>query len=220
MHPLNDYEVYVFDCDGVILDSNSLKVGAMKRVLHGFQRFSVTEIDQCVRSFAENFGKSRFFHIRYFVDNILFLPQGEADQYYEILLEQYSAACKQLYLAADIAPGFIEFITGLEGDKYVASGSAQDELRWVFEQRSLDDYFKEIYGSPTPKQEIVANIVNDHSGKKLVLIGDSVSDFNASVENNVQFVYYSKFSLVNRKMMGLADVHGFPVLNDFQQQVS
>jgi phosphoglycolate phosphatase-like HAD superfamily hydrolase len=219
MHPLDDYEVYVFDCDGVILDSNRLKVSAMKRALQELQNISATEIDQCVQFFAENFGKSRFFHIRYFVDNILNLGQAEADRYYEILLGQYSAASKQLYLEADVAPGLVEYLTGLEGDKYIASGSAQDELRWVFQQLGLDAYFKAIYGSPTPKNEIVTNIVNSHPGKKMVLIGDSVSDFKASADNNVDFIYYGKFSLVNEVMLSLADEHGFAVLNDFQQQV-
>ena len=34
MPPLNDYEVYIFDCDGVILDSNQLKIKAMKQALY------------------------------------------------------------------------------------------------------------------------------------------------------------------------------------------
>jgi phosphoglycolate phosphatase-like HAD superfamily hydrolase len=220
MRPLDEYQVYIFDCDGVILDSNRLKVSAMRQSLQGLQRFAESEIDQCVQFFAENFGKSRFFHIRHFVGNILTLSQADADQYYEALLGQYSAACKQLYLEAGIAPGFIEYITALEGDKYVASGSAQDELRWVFQQRGLDVWFRAIYGSPTPKNEIVANIVNSHPGKKIVLIGDSVSDFNASAANNVNFVYYGKFSLVNEAMLNLAAEHRFPVLNDFQQPMS
>lgn len=215
MRPLDNYDVYIFDCDGVILDTNRLKVDAMGRALRGLQQFPAAEIDQCLQYFAENFGKSRFAHIRHFVDDIFALNASDADEYYGVILEQYSSACRALYLEAAIAPGLVSFVTELDGDKYVASGSVQDELRWVFAQRGLDRYFRGIFGAPHPKRGIVADIQKNNPGKSIVFIGDSESDFHASTENNVDFVFYSKFSLVQDKMLALAGEYGFTVLNEF-----
>ena len=190
----------------------------MEKALRGMQAFPSDKIEQCLQYFAANFGKSRFSHIRHFVANIFCLAGTEADEYYDAILEQYSSACRALYLQATIAPGFLNFITKLTGDKYVASGSVQDELQWVFAQRGIDRYFKGIFGAPHPKSGIVADIQKNNRGKKIVFIGDSESDFDASKENNVDFVYYSKFSLVQDKMMALAGEHGFTVLDEFPTQ--
>lgn len=217
MRPLSSFDVYIFDCDGVILDTNRLKIDAMGQALQSLQKFPAEEIDQCLHYFAENFGKSRFAHIRHFVDDIFTLP--DADEYYEVILEQYSSACRALYLQAAIAPGFLNFVTQLDGDKYVASGSVQDELRWVFAQRSLDRYFRGIFGAPLAKGRIVADIQKINAEKSIVLIGDSESDFYASKENNIDFVFYSKFSLVQDKMLTLAGEYGFTVLDKFPHRV-
>ena len=215
MRPPTDYNITIYDCDGVIFDSNSLKVDAMRKALQGVAKFPAAEIDSCVSYFANNFGRSRYVTIRHFVDEILTLDPSSAINYYEVLLEKYSDACRMLYLEADVAPDFINYIESLTGRKYVASGSAQDELRWVFERRDLQKYFSGIFGSPTKKSEIVANIVLKAQHKNIVLIGDAVSDFQASVENEIDFCYYGRYSLVNDTMLALAAEHGFPVITDF-----
>lgn len=71
---LSEYEVYIFDCDGVILDSNHLKIEAMKNALEA--HFSAQDLTEaCVDYFRHNFGKSRFHHVAHFLDSILAIEE-------------------------------------------------------------------------------------------------------------------------------------------------
>ena len=216
MHLISEYDVYIFDCDGVILDSNKLKIKAMKNVLLDM-KFSNEKVDKCISYFKHNFGKSRFHHVKYFIHNILCGESVEYDATEQEILNKYSLQCKKLYMIADITPGFVEFINGLTGIKYVASGSEQAELREVFREKKLDIYFDEIYGSPTTKSELVKNILNNSSFSKVVFIGDAVSDFEAAEKNEIDFIFYSPYSNVTGQMLKLAQNNGFPVLNSYPQ---
>ena len=136
MLKLSNYDIYIFDCDGVILDSNQLKIDAMKNAL-SIQFSDKQVIDKCTSYFRNNFGKSRFHHVDIFVNELLPIDETQKESVRETILTNYSSQCKSLYLKADITPGFIPFIESLSGSKYVASGSEQQELRDVFNQRGL-----------------------------------------------------------------------------------
>ena len=54
----------ILDCDGVILDSNLLKVEVVRKVLLEMpQMFPNNKVEAAVESFKSNFGKSRYWHV-------------------------------------------------------------------------------------------------------------------------------------------------------------
>ncbi|MEH6595067.1 MAG: HAD hydrolase-like protein [Colwellia polaris] len=214
MHQIYSYEIYIFDCDGVILDSNTLKIQAMKKSLEVLC-FESSEIEQCINYFANNFGKSRFHHVEYFIESILNVKKSDKDIIAKKILKSFSKQCKELYLTANLTPGFLEMIQSLPGRKYVASGSEQNELRSVFKARGLDQYFVQVFGSPTAKSSLLANILKLEIDKKAVMIGDAVSDFEASRDNEIDFVCYIPFSNVTEKMQMLAVTHNFDTLQSW-----
>ena len=211
MHPIYSYELYIFDCDGVILDSNALKVQAMKTALEVLC-FGYREVDECINYFANNFGKSRFHHIKYFIENILSIKEIDKARIEEKILNSFSQQCKALYLTAKLTPGFLEFIQSLPGRKYVASGSEQSELRAVFKSRGLEQYFVQVFGSPTAKTFLIANILQSEINAKAVMIGDAVSDFEASRSNGIDFFCYIPYSNVSDKMQKLSETYQFDIL--------
>ena len=192
---VSDYDFYIFDCDGVILDSNQLKIDAMKNALCQRVNNSV-EVENCIEYFRSNFGKSRFHHIEVFLAKYVTHRENETLSYRNEILKSYSTQCKKLYLKAELTPGFLDFISSLKGNKYVASGSEQQELRDVFSQRSLDKFFVKIYGSPVSKSENVKKIVNEEFSNDAVMFGDAVSDLNASIDNEIDFIAYTAYSNV------------------------
>ena len=195
MLPISDYYIYIFDCDGVILDSNQLKIDAMNNALCEF--FSCrNEIKNCIEYFKQNFGKSRFHHVDVFLDTYITIEDNQKPLLKCKILDAYSILCKKLYLMAELTPGFLNFIGSLKGNKYVASGSEQQELREVFSQRGLDKYFTKIYGSPTSKFDNVKKILTEESGGGAVMFGDAISDFNASIDNEIDFIAYIPYSNV------------------------
>ena len=68
---LEKYKVLIFDCDGVIFDTTNLKLMAFQKVL---KEYDEKHIKQFTNYFRSNFGRSRFSHARYFIENILNEP--------------------------------------------------------------------------------------------------------------------------------------------------
>jgi phosphoglycolate phosphatase-like HAD superfamily hydrolase len=216
MHPIASYDVYIFDCDGVILDSNQLKINAMENALLSIVS-DVAKIKCCVDYFSNNFGRSRFHHVEVFVEELLQLNDDLKLTTKEAILQAYSSQCKALYLSANLTPGFIDFVNGLDGKKYIASGSEQGELRQVFKQRELDTYFNGIYGSPAKKSDLVMGVLTSNVTKNAVMFGDAVSDFEAAQLNNIDFVAYVPFSNVKDKMTALCKEANTVVIQSWEE---
>lgn len=218
MLPLSKYDIYIFDCDGVILDSNQLKISAMKQAL-----LSVTNdpdtIENCINYFKNNFGKSRFHHVEYFLSNLISHPLYEKASWKEKILESYSEQCVSLYLSSNITDNFVTFLNSLNGQFYVASGSEQEELRSTFKSKGLDHFFNNIFGSPTSKSDIIKNILSNEESSNAVMFGDSVSDFEAAKDNDIDFIFYAPYSNVQDTMISLSKIEGFPIIYDYSQVI-
>ncbi len=214
MHPLFDYDLVIFDCDGVILDANQLKIAAMERAVlkHGF---SVSEATECKCYFSDNFGKSRFYHVRHFVDNILAVTQSSADQVYQSIIDEFAVQCRESYADAPITPGFEVMFAKLSGKKAVASGSEQQELRALFANRGMSEHYEDILGSPTAKNDNVTTLLAEIPHKRAVMVGDAVADFEAAQANDIDFIAYVPFSNVPEKMKALAVQQQFPYLDEW-----
>jgi phosphoglycolate phosphatase-like HAD superfamily hydrolase len=216
MHPIFNYDIYICDCDGVILDSNALKVQAMKEALEALS-FKSELVTQCVDYFANNFGKSRFHHVAHFVNELLELKSEQKKEVEKKILNHCSAQGKSLYMTAQLTPGFLHLIQTLPGQKWVASGSEQSELRNVFKKRGLDKYFVDVFGSPTSKTQLLTNILQSQPHTRALMIGDSVSDFEASQSNNIDFICYVPYSNVPGRMLSLAKEHQFQMIEFWPQ---
>ncbi|OBS94231.1 haloacid dehalogenase [Vibrio tasmaniensis] len=214
MLQLSNYDVYIFDCDGVILDSNELKIEAMKNTLTGLFP-ALYPIEECVEYFRKNFGKSRFHHITHFLNAILTVPAEKKQELEQMILADFSKQCRALYLLADITPGFFDFLEQCQGRKYVASGSEQGELRDVFTERGLDNYFDGIFGSPTPKAELIKQILETEQNINAVMFGDAESDMLSAQANQIDFVFYAPYSNVKHKMLKLCSELKYLVIDDF-----
>ncbi|HAS8557962.1 TPA: HAD family hydrolase [Vibrio vulnificus] len=205
---LSEYEIYIFDCDGVILDSNQLKIEAMKNALE--VHFSVQDpIAECVDYFRHNFGKSRFHHVSHFLNSILNIQEDKKDELEQLILADFSEQCRRLYITAELTPGFLEFLAECKGKRYVASGSEQSELRDVFALRGLDIYFDGVYGSPTPKTELIQGILKQEKNTNAVMFGDAESDMLSAKKNNIDFIFYSPYSNVKNTMEVLLEKNGY-----------
>lgn len=214
MQSIHNYDVYIFDCDGVILDSNQLKIDAMENALRDFS-FESSLINKCIEYFSKNFGLSRFHHVDVFIEKILHVEPDDKEKIRSGILKKFSDQCHSLYLKAQITPGFIDFISSVEGSKYIASGSEQTGLMKVFEERGLGDYFLKIYGSPETKSNLVVKILDDEQSKNAVMFGDAISDFEAATKNGIDFIAYTPYSNVKDALTMLAANNGCRVLNSW-----
>ncbi|MFA0083560.1 HAD family hydrolase [Vibrio breoganii] len=195
MLSIRNYDVFIFDCDGVILDSNELKIEAMKNALLKYIPSPKT-IELCLDYFRNNFGKSRFHHVAYFLDEIVFAESESRGRLEKLILSDFSKQCRNLYHSAEITPGFLEFLQNCQGKRYIASGSEQNELREVFIKRGLSNSFHGIYGSPVSKVENIKDILQMENTHNAVVFGDAISDLFAAKINKCHFVAYVPYSNV------------------------
>ena len=150
MIDLKRYKIIIFDCDGVIFDSNDIKTIAF---YESVKEFGEEKAGQFVKYHKENGGVSRYKKFDYFFDTIL------KDNSYDIkyYTDMFGSIVKKRMLYSQFTDGFIKFIELLPQNvtKYVVSGSDQSELRELLKIKGIDRYFNGIYGSPDTKVEIV-----------------------------------------------------------------
>lgn len=216
MRPLSEYDVLIFDCDGVIFDSNRLKIEAMKTALEEQGSYSLKEVEICVAYFSNNFGMSRNHHVHHFVSELLELSAGSQQHAFASILQSYTDRCYDLYMKSALTPGFIELMDKVSVPCFVVSGSLEEELIRVFSARGIEHYFKGIYGSPKRKTEIVEGICGNYPFENIIMVGDAVSDFNAATDNGIDFLFYAPFSNVPAQMLQLSKEHGFPACYDYK----
>jgi len=193
---LSGYNLIIFDCDGVILNSNHLKTSAFYKAALFAGKDIATRFAQY---HADNGGVSRYVKFNFFIKHFLNInPHSEkGQQLFESLLHDYSLRVKQAMLKC-------EMTTALESLKRktfsaswaVASGSDQEELRSIFRERNLANYFDlGIFGSPKCKISIVRDLISEKlNPSKALIIGDSFLDYRVSVEMQTDFIYISGWS--------------------------
>jgi HAD superfamily hydrolase (TIGR01549 family) len=185
---LDKYETIILDCDGVIFDSNNLKLDAFRDALNNFDKNLVEDF---IEYFRNNFGTSRYHLVKVFIEE--FLKQDFDEKLYQDILIKYSQNCVVLYEKSDMTKEFLKFIEIYKNKKlFVASGSDQEELRTVFKNRDIYKYFISIFGSPRKKFDIITDIVS--SNKNGVMIGDAMSDMLAAKESSIDFIFMSDYS--------------------------
>lgn len=184
------YKTWIFDCDGVILDSNQVKSNA-------FYEVSLPYGQSCAEEFVEyhkiHGGVSRFEKIKFFYTKILKKTYNEEEVY--SLIERYSVLCVEGLKSCSETVGLRKLLDSLSGiNKFVVSGGLEQEIIEVFNFRGLGKYFDGIYGSPLTKKDILNRMDINHP---CIFIGDSQYDYISSQTINADFMFmygYTEFS--------------------------
>lgn len=170
----------VFDCDGVILDSVPVKTRAFARLT---EPYGPEARDRLVMYHTVHGGVSRYLKFAWFFREILhreITPEESAEwgrKFAEYALDEVRKC--------ELIPGALEVLKNWHGrlPLYVCSGTPTDELRLVLKERGLAGYFKDIYGYPPTKAEVLKNII---AAEKLdfpedaLMVGDSITDEDAA----------------------------------------
>ncbi|MDA1353744.1 MAG: HAD hydrolase-like protein [bacterium] len=91
----------------------------------------------------------------------------------------------------------LTFITTCDLPLYVASSAETTGLKKMLASLEIAHYFKEIYGGPLSKADNITTIIleHDYAPDRVVLIGDSGSDWDAAKESGIQFRGYNNLGL-------------------------
>lgn len=219
---LDAYDVVVFDCDGVLLDSNAFKTQAFAEVLRE-AGYPEPEIEAFVRFQRANFGLSRYRLFEALLEG-RFGPKRPVAL--DALLAAYGRRCRAGYLEQAETPGMRAALSraGAGGRPlYIVSGSDETELRQVLARRELAPEFAAIYGSPATKPENLARVRRHHAflgssaGARILFVGDAVADMEAAERQGADFLFMARFSTVRETLEPRARAAGWPVIEDLTE---
>lgn len=188
-------KVIFWDFDGVILDSMPIRD---KGFLHIFKDYPKELVEKLLEFHHKNGGLSRYVKIRYFYEELL--NQSISEEEIKKLAEKFSEIMrKELINPNLLIQDSLNFIKKYHNISkfHIVSGSDQNELRFLCKELKIEQYFISIHGSPTPKKQLVENILNEkkYSKQDCVLIGDSVNDYEAAIHNQIGFWGYNNEKL-------------------------
>ncbi|MGB2221189.1 MAG: HAD family hydrolase [Neptunomonas phycophila] len=188
---LNEYETLVFDCDGVVLNSNKVKVNAFYQAALPYGEKAATAL---VDYHVERGGISRYKKFEWFLQEKV---KGQTGPNLEELLEAYALIVREGLLTCEIADGLEELRKKTKSANWlIVSGGDQNELRDIFFQRELTRFFDGgIFGSPDTKDFILEREISSGNIKSQSLfLGDSKYDLCASKKAGMSFCFISAWS--------------------------
>ena len=188
-------KVLFFDFDGVILDSMSVREMGFREI---FKAEDASLVERLISYHHVNGGLSRFHKIRYFYEEIL--EQSISEEQVQLLANEFSNLMKKHLLDPQrLIKPTIEFIRQQEAGMpmHIVSGSEANELRYLCSKLELDSLFLSIDGSPTPKPELVCQVIDGRGyiAEECALIGDSINDYQAAIANGVSFYGFNNSAL-------------------------
>lgn len=198
---LAGYATLVFDCDGVVLDSNKVKTEAFyQAVLPYGERAAMAMVDYHVA----NGGVSRYKKFAHFLEVIAPSPTEEQGPDLEALLHAYASHVRDGLLNCEVAPGLVSLRHKVPDTRWlIVSGGDQSELRDVFTQRGIADWFDGgIFGSPDTKEEILAReLASGNLLQPALFLGDSKYDYQAATRAGLDFVFLSGWSEISEELI-------------------
>lgn len=187
----------VFDCDGVLLNSNLVKTQAFYRTALPYGSGVAKDL---IDYHTVNGGVSRYKKLAFFREFLLphitpnsLLPDLDS------LLFYYAKTVRRGLLTCDVAEGLFELRELTAGIPWmIVSGSDQSELREVLSERGLDHLFDAgIFGSPDTKDEILARELSSGNIQKPALFfGDSQYDYQAASRAGLDFIFVTQWTEV------------------------
>ena len=195
----------LWDFDGVIIDSLAIRDYGFREI---FKEFDKQSVDKLIQYHNYNGGLSRFHKIEYFFNEILKqnITQDEILQYankFTTIMRQ--ELCNPEYLIANT----IQFIKeNYENYNFhIVSGSEHNELNFLCQKLDLSQYFISINGSPTPKNQLIKNLLESYNYNinQTILIGDSINDYEAASVNKIGFYGFNNENLRDKSKIYIED---------------
>ena len=183
---LQKYDTHIFDCDGVILDSNAIKGEVFYETAISFSTKKNAEL--LLNYHLHNGGINRREKFVHFFKNILGKNQFESELNDALL--KFKQLNNQKIINSKIIEGFDFFLKLIpeNAHKYVISAGDQDDLITVLKQKKLFNLFNGVFGAPSSKKDIInsLNLKNDS-----IFYGDSRLDYETAKYFNFDFVFLS-----------------------------
>jgi phosphoglycolate phosphatase-like HAD superfamily hydrolase len=186
------YQIFVFDLDGLIIDSlNDLSkclVGAVSNYA------SESELDAFQKYDVKNPGASRFTKVDYFLQEIT--QEKDPDTKRIEILNDFSERSFYARKNAKISSGFEKFVTRYQNLRHILlSNCDNSQIVGVSEHHGITKYFNSgIIGTPPSKELRAEAIRSEFPDSQILSLSDSESDAVIARKSNFDFLYVNEFA--------------------------
>jgi phosphoglycolate phosphatase-like HAD superfamily hydrolase len=173
------------------MDSMPVRDEGFRHVLASYPQEQVAKLMAYHRI---NGGLSRYVKFRYFFEEIR--KESITEEQVQAMAAEFSVVMKRLLINHELLINdSLDFVRRHYRNipMHIVSGSDGVELNMICRSLDLAQYFVSIHGSPTPKTQLVKEVMAAHGydAKRTVLIGDSINDHQAATANGIDFIGYN-----------------------------
>lgn len=180
-------KVIVFDFDGVLVDSNTLKDKAWFEIFDNHPKIPIHIVDDVI---SNNKG-TRFDILRTIFERAGF-PKEKIQKRIQDGALRFDALVQDWIVNRGLIPGVTSTLSDFSKRFriYINSGTPHASLKTSVERLGIKHYFQDIYGSPPKKEENLKTILDRENilGKEAVVIGDSEEDYRSASRHGTFFV--------------------------------
>ncbi len=204
------YNAFIFDFDGVIADSLSIKAEAFEAL---FSQWGPAAAREIKKHHLAHGGISRYEKFKYYYRTYAgreVTAQESAD-----LDRRYADLVVSRVIKASLIPGVLEFLGSIKRSgkpSFVVSATPQKEINHIVEARGLNKFFDLVLGSPAAKRDNVNFLLKEKKLKRdrTVYFGDAKSDHEAASLCGVDFI-----GVIAGQDSELKSIPGILWINDF-----
>lgn len=203
------YRQLIFDCDGVIVDSNAIKEANIREAARSV--CDPEEADRFVAYFVGNNGVARERKIA------TFFPDPAIRRAILSAYNRLNAATIPFIGPEAVTKRFLERCARAGIPLYVLSGGDEEEVRKMLHNARIAGLFREIMGGPSSKMEHLERL--GLTGPTCYF-GDSQYDYEVAARFGYDFVFLSRYSQFRGWREFFAQRPGVRVVADFRPFVS
>ena len=185
----------MFDCDGVVLDSNIVKTEAYFRTAKNLGATDA-QAQALVDYHVKLGGISRYHKFDWYLREVLHNPVTEVA--IQALLDGFSKELQVGLMQCDLAKGLFALREKTDSNWMILSGGDQQEIRDLFAKRKIEHMFNGgLFGSPDNKDVVLAREkANGNISQPALFLGDSKYDFEAATRAGLDFIFISDWTEV------------------------
>jgi phosphoglycolate phosphatase-like HAD superfamily hydrolase len=207
---LKKYKAFIFDFDGVVVDSLGIKAEAFGLL---FEDLGPEVMAKVKAHHLRNGGVTRYEKFKIYYRQ--FMGCEITPQESETLDRRYSELVVRKVIEAEAIPGVMDVLRAIkDSGKFccVLSATPEAEIRHIVKERQMGGFFCEVVGSPRSKKDNLGLILkrNKIVAPEAVYFGDATSDLEAAKAYGVDFV-----GVVGSEDGELSKISDIMIIKDF-----
>ena len=183
---IKKFDAIFWDFDGVIKESVEVKSDAFEKLFLPFGKYLAKKVR--VHHEAHG-GMSRFEKLPIYLE---WTGKKLSDQLINEYSERFSKLVKQKVIDSDWVYGVLYYLKNYKEKQtfFLITATPQQEIEEIMINLNIENYFEHIIGFPTKKRDAIKTLLDKYSinPEHAVMIGDSISDYEAAVINHMPFV--------------------------------